>query len=66
MTEFLSQSDVMDASGMLNISFGLALIDTVNRLPSGVLGEDKNQRAWDAPLADFSFRPGACSQAIIE
>ena len=28
MTEFFYQSDVKEASGMLNIHFGLALIDT--------------------------------------
>ena len=29
MTEFFYQSDVKEASGMLNIPFGLALIDTL-------------------------------------
>ena len=30
MTEFFYQSDVKEASGMLNIPFGLALIDTLD------------------------------------
>ena len=30
MTEFFYQSDVKEASGMLNIHFGLALIDTLD------------------------------------
>ena len=30
MTEFIYQSDVKEASGMLNIHFGLALIDTLD------------------------------------
>ena len=30
MTEFFYQSDVKEASGMLNIAFGLALIDTLD------------------------------------
>ena len=30
MTEFFYQSDVKEASGMLNIHFGLVLIDTLD------------------------------------
>ena len=42
MTEFVYQSDVKEASGMLNIHFGLVLIDTLDLIEeefsSGYLG----------------------------
>ena len=37
MTEFFYQSDVKEASGMSNIHFGLALIDTLDLIEGALL-----------------------------
>ena len=37
MTEFFYQSDVKEASGMSNIPFGLALIDTLDLIEEALL-----------------------------
>ena len=43
MTKFFYQSDIKEASGMLNIHFGLALIDTLDRIEEAFSKKKKKE-----------------------